>query len=127
MGCAKVDVVSVFTNPPRPHSRDRQITAEEDAPGPDGPDEPLEYGRVRVGRDVEQHVPRLSQHGERIADVLRAIRPADVRDDDPGVWISPLDLQHVREIGGIAQASGTRDMEHDNPAMPVQDLQLMVR
>ena len=43
------------------------------------------------------------------------------------VWIVLLDLHELLQIRAIAQSLPTRDMQHDNPAALVQDLQLVTR
>jgi len=50
-----------------------------------------------------------------------------VGDNHLHVGVVLFDLHHLREVQRVAQAARTRDMQHDDPAVFVQDLQLVVR
>ena len=62
---------------------------------------------------------------EGVADVLVAVGPAHVRDDQAHPGPVPLDLQHLLEVDGVAQAPVAGDVQHHHPAAPVEHVELV--
>ncbi len=122
----EIDVRPVLADPAHPHPGDRQVAAEKNALWPYRTDELFEHGSIRIRRDVKQQPLRLGQHRKSITNIFRAVGPPDVRDDDLGVRIATLDLKHIGQIRRITKSAGTGNVEHDDPVVLIQNLQLMM-
>src|SRR5690606_37272528 len=96
-------VMAAFGNAPHPHSHNGHITAEQDALGSHSPDSLLKNLRVRIGRDVEHHIPRLCQYLEGVSNILNTVRPADMRDYQLDIRVLALNAKHLLKIDRVTK------------------------
>ena len=123
----QIDVETALADAPHAHSQNWQVSTKNEALRTEHPQETLYHFSARGGAEVEHQLLTVAQHVERIAQIGQTVCSTDVRVDHPDVRVAPLDLQHLLQVDWIRKAPGTRDVEHHDPTMRIDDLKLVMR